>query len=165
MREVNVGAIVQHCSNLRSLSLRGIDRYIPSSPPSTSGPQLLHLEYLRLDTHDLPMYSPPMSNDLAVLLFASPAVVELSMAFLGELTDRVLEQASLFHGFPNLQVLTLKYCHTITKKSIDLLLTLKNPLEVLEINSCRHLKEKHYKAWKFLAQTNNWDLSIDWCDE
>ena len=66
--EVNVGAIVQHCSNLRSLSLRGIDRYIPSSPPSQSGPQLSLLENLRVDACEVELRSPPTSNDLAVLL-------------------------------------------------------------------------------------------------
>ena len=159
--EVNVGAIVQHCSNLQSLLLEGIKMYIPSSPPSTSGPQLACLEFLRVDTVVQPS-SPPTSNDLAVLLHASSELVDLQLIWLNDLTDRVIEQAALFHGFSHLKVLTIEFCHTITKKSVDLLLNLDNPLNRLKIDSCKHLREKHYKKWESLARANHWDLSIDW---
>ena len=53
LQEVNISAIAQHCSNLRSLKLDCIYRYIlPSQPLKPVENRLRHLEYLKMTQYD-----------------------------------------------------------------------------------------------------------------
>ena len=164
MDEVDVGAIVQNCSKLQFLELEKIKSFISSCPSSTLCPQLLHLHYLSIDgcEHDSQYTFPPEPQHLATLLLASPALTVLELEWVDGLTDQIIEEVVICHGFAHLQHFNIRLCPNITSKSIDLLLSLESPLVNIATIQCKHLKKEHSNAWKSLARKNNWEMDISW---
>ena len=159
MTEVDVVAIVKNCPNLRCLSLIDIDRYIPQSSPQSSKLlsqyQPLSLERLEIDDGE-----GLSADDLSILLISSPSLVNLTLNFLDELTDQVIERAAIHHGFAKLQSLNLLDCQKLTKYAIFTILSLESPLTRILVSYNKKLKKKDVKEWKKMILDRNWDLSI-----
>ena len=168
--DVDVSAIAQHCANLRFLTLECNFRYLtPSRPLKPTDNRLRSLECLKVRQSDDDENSiskpPPTIADLLILL-SSPALTTLHFDVFEcdfPLLDEVMEEASRLYGFPNLQELCVGYCQkAFTERSIELLLTLDNPLEEIYFfdGLWTRPKEQLLKKWKSEAKKNNWNLSI-----
>ena len=161
--DANIGAIVQHCPQLRTLNLREVEIYIPADP-SISAQQhtLRYLENLCIEGYDdmRPSETQPKSTDLALLLRSSPALVRLHLHSLDNLSDQVLEQAFRDHHFSNLEVLDIDWCPIVTGNGIDLIVSSENPLKQLKISSCPKLEGSWKTTWESKARENNWDLAM-----
>ena len=159
MGEVDVAAIVKHCSNLRSLTLSD-GHYIQSPQSSPTQYQLLKLESLDF-CQSRSSSEPPTLADLSILLLSAPSLVKLRLqGFDEQLTDQLIKRVVQHHGFPELGKLELQNCDEITKNSIDLLLSLNSPISKLELSKCEQLNQEDVDNWKKMAKKNNWDLKI-----
>ena len=162
--DANIGDIVQHCPNLRTLNLREVENYIPADPSIFAHQHTLpRLENLCVEGYNdmPPSESQPKSIDLALLLRSSPALVRLHLRHLDNLNDQVLEQAFREHNFSNLEHLEIHYCPIVTGNGIDLIVSSENPLKKLEIFLCCLLERSWKTAWEKKARDNNWDLTMD----
>ena len=167
--EVDLPSIVRHCTNLRSLELDDIDQCngTSSSTHLTSVnvgyQQLRYLESLSFSRFDCPPHGEPTAANLSLLLCNCPSLVSVYLSGLNYLTDQVMEQAAIAHGFSQLEDLHVSFCDQITKISVDLLLlTLECPFKKVSFNYCAHLSrnEEFASGWKEKAEENHWDLSI-----
>ena len=163
--KIDADAIVQHCSQLRSLNLSYVNLLYGSKSELTytfCHPLLPNLEvlvlcYVCLD-HD-----PALPIDISALLLSSPALVQLNLCgLMNGSIDRVLEKAALHHGFPHLESFIIQVFEDVNPKTIDLMLTLASPLKQMQFFSCPSLKIAHFAAWQKKVRDNKWDLSIKW---
>ena len=165
VNEVDVAAIIKHCPNLRFLVLACIVRYIQS--PESSNLHLHHqlgnLQLLVVDQS--PMLEAPTSVDISNLLLCSPSIAELIFYGLDNLTDQVIEQAVVFHGFPELNRLQLGSCKNLTKHSINRLLSSNCPIKDISMTSCKKIHKKQVRKWKKMALNKNLDLTFLWMKE
>ena len=157
LNDIDIPSIVRLCSNLRTLKFNSCDGPM-SHQPSTfnvAHPQLLHLNTLEFIGWE------PTSATLSLLLLSCPVVVKLKLFGLIGLTDQVIEWAAN-HGFSKLEELILFECFSITKTSIDLLLTLESPLKCITISRCQHFSEngEYVPGWQKKADEKNWKLLI-----
>ena len=161
--DVNVVAIADHCQKLRSLSLVDVDLF--GSPVANFNsvhrhqlPCLKELIIMHMEWD--PEEASSTSADLSFLLLSSPELITLKFNSLDEVDDQVFERPALHHGFPRLEKLTISWCDNVTERAIDLLLTLKSPLKMMELDSCQLLTEAHCEVWRKQIHDNNWDTSI-----
>ena len=161
LTEVNVAAIAKHCTNLRSLSLRSIDRYTPLAHVQSKRlphqfQSLKHLEMYNDRRHN---NGAPTLTDLSFLI-SSPWLIAIELSGLENLSDQLIERMALFHCF--LKRLSLVDCPNVTPYSIDFLLVSDSPIAEINIKSCAKLLLTDANKWVKLAQESNWDLSIIW---
>ena len=158
LNNVDVAAIVRHCSNLRSLTIFQCN-YGPMSCQPTAGAidQLGKLESLTICQG-----STPTAPTLAFLMRSCPNLVSLDLANLVGLTDQVIQEAIRAHGFSKLEKLRLSGCSQVTSASMDLLFNMDCPFEKVSLDYCSQLKknEAYAAVWKKKALENNWKLSI-----
>ena len=166
LNEVDVAAIVRHCANLQSLTLKEIYQCngSPHRQPSANAVyHLRHLKLLRFIRLECGQSGEPTSATLSLLLRSCPALVKLKLHSLDRLTDQVIREAAIAHGFKKLEDLYLSDCQRISRSSIDLLLfTLSCPFRRVKLNYCFQLnmKKDYVSAWKTKAEENNWNLSM-----
>ena len=167
--EVDVAAIIKHCSNLQSLTLDEIGRITSSShhqqkPPNSNVYQLRHLESLDIcRVEDLSR--DPTTATLCLLLRSCPALIKLYLAGLNGLTDQVFQEAAVEHGFNQLEDLDLSDCPNFTRSSVDMFLfTLNCPFNCISLDYCWQFHtedaEEFVSAWKTKARENNWNFSL-----
>ena len=160
--EFDIDAIVRHCSNLRSLDLWEIKNCnIPPSLKPSAAHQLRHLEFLSI-RHFRESQNEPTSSTLSFLLCSCPALVTIRLVGFKNLTDQVIKEAALAHGFKKLEHLRLSFCPRITKMSIDLFVfTLECPFKMLFLN-CPQLRgnTEPVSNWRKKAQENNWNFDM-----
>ena len=164
--DVDVGAIAQNCSKLRSLKLEKIKRYIPPGRQLKPADNRLccfeHLEMVQFEAKESNLIiRQPAAADFSILL-SCPALVNLSFFNFPGLTDLVVEKAVSANQFPNLKSFRIESCEAISKSSIDLLLTLDNPLSKIVVKRCKRFRKKpQLKKWEDQIEKNNWELRID----
>ena len=155
--EVDVTAIVQHCLSLCTLLLIEIKCYRTPSITSRSENQLRYLEYLALHQ----VKRPQTSLELSLQLLFSPSLVKANLHGLEDLSDQWIEQAAVLHGFPNLKIFYLRHCNAVTKRSIDILLALNNPLRKIIFLNCAHLSNSNRQSeWREMARKKNLEIFI-----
>ena len=166
LKEVDIAAIVRHCSNLRSIFLYEIlqcDGSTDRQPSANAVYQLPHLENLSFFCSHQGSPGEPTSTTLSLLLRSCPSLITLILAGLNCLTDQVIQEAAITHGFRQLKTFNLFLCHNITQSSMDLLLlTLDCPFERISFYGCRQIDQKgdYVSVWREKARENNWDLFV-----
>ena len=159
--EVDISAIAQHCSNLRSLTLDCNFRYLsPTRPLKPAHNRLRSLE--RLEVVQCDEENTPPAADLFILL-SSPALASLNFYQIESAFDQVMEEVARLYRFPNLRELQFTNCgKTSTERSIECLLKLDNPLEKILFRGGWRTKPKKQllKKWEREVKKNNWNLSI-----
>lgn len=143
IEEFNLGATVERCSNLRYLSVSEVWEFTESRRPLKHSvrhlPNLQHLEIKPTDGGPSLDYSREASAaELSLLLASAPALVELELEYLNNLSIKTFEAAILQHGFPQLEILVVKSCPEVTRSVVDLLLKLDNPLSIIDIERYEH---------------------------
>ena len=166
--DVNIAAIVRHCSNLRSLTLDEIEDCNGSSPGSVQKSseviheQLPFLEYFAFSRFNHDPRSGPTAAILSLLFRSCPALVKLDLNHLYFLTDQVIEEAARAHGFPKLEMFSIYLCQNIRETSVDLLLSLESPIKKISIKDCKLVSKdgEYVSNWQDNAEENDWDLSM-----
>ena len=158
LNDVYLDSIVQLCPKLQSFFTFAID-FSPQRQVKPDQYLLHHLEHMGVQVG---RNNTPTSDHLSLLLSSSPSLVTLKLIGLNGLNDRVMETAALSHGFAHLKILEVGNCPNLTYSSIDHLLTLTgSPLNVIHVsNDSDQFSQERIKAWRKLAENNNWDLSI-----
>ena len=153
--EIDICALLQHCSNLRSLHLFQLEFIDPHiSIGNQPKVWLPHLETLAIyEIWEVP------KNVLSLLFRSAPALVSLNLCNVENLTDDLFEEAILLYGFPKLKELFLGCCPNVTERSIDLFLTLDNPLSKITLDCCKKLRDDD--VWDGPIQDKNLDLILD----
>lgn len=180
IKEMNLGAIVEHCSELRCLVIRGVERYIQSGRrPLQPNPQSLrNLELLSIwfkpDFPDLAQsltFSEPSSADLSTLFASAPELLGLRLRGMASLNDRILEQAILQHGFPYLKELDIEACRNVTKEAVGLFLALDGPLLSIQIerhnltDDCDNDEGSDPDpAWGEIIRRKNLHVYVSYCE-
>ena len=159
--EIDVTAIVQHCLSLRTLILKETKQYRTPSITSRSENQLRYLEYLQVYRVQRTRRPPQPSLELSLQLLLSPSLFSVHFGGLEDLTDQWIERAAVLHEFPNLKELHLRNCNAVTKRSIDALLALNNPLRKMIFLNCAHLSSSsRISEWREMARKKNWELVV-----
>ena len=158
LNAINIGVIVEHCSNLRNLSLiyNTCDVSFHSDLIRAKKPVLEKLE--RLNIID-PRLVPIPPQDLLSLL-SSPSLKQLRICRCPSLTDGFLLDAANVHGFQKLESIDLQYCPNVTKSGIDLLMNESNPLSDIGLMFMQGIRQQNVDEWKAMAIRNNWQLEI-----
>lgn len=162
--KVNVLTIAEFCPNLSALVLTDNRCYDATWPKNEELHQmeeitfLQKLEKLHLVCQNQEIFCLPSENLMTLLSSSSLTSVLISSCEF--LTDDVLIKADQIHHFSNLESLHLNYCHSVTRRGIDILMNAKNSLNTIFINRCTELKEKDCRDWIMKKRTENWQLSI-----
>ena len=162
---INIGVIVEHCPNLRLLSLEYNMSYLPSEILSRSNridckePVLKKLEQLTmflLHPRDPNFVTIPTQDLLSLLL--SPSLKKITIECCSSLTDNLLLDAANVHGFQKLECMTLDNCANISKRGIDFFMNESNPLSSILFKSMQGVSQQNVDEWKALAIRNNWQF-------
>lgn len=184
IKELNLGAIVEHCSMLRWFYAYEVGRFTPSRRPPlkpNSRQHLPRLEHLHIqatgmdgDHCRVPISGQPSAADLALLLTSAPAFIDLELEMLDNLKDEVFEQAIIQHGFPKLNRLEVLACPNVTRNVVDLFLELDNPPSLINIEKFQHLHDSPHDEskvadnedpiWKVKVERNNLNVDIHYCE-
>ncbi len=131
---INLLIIAEYCSELRSLFLTNNECYtlpedfhLAETCSHFKKLEIMHLErnsfflmafeaFRDFEHEDL------MSTDMLFLLLSSPFLKNVSIESYTCLTDNLLYDVAKIHGFQNLETLSLRYCSSVTKEAIDILI-------------------------------------------
>ena len=167
IEEIDLAAIVEHCSNLRSLMLIN-NTCIQSSLQSwklAHQNQLLSLQSLCIrhgfaDQDEESKIGALSKTDLSGLLLSSPSLVSLKAVYLDAMTDQLIESAAVHHGFSKLKCVEFNGCKNLTRHAIDTLISLDSPIEEIAFSYNRNLTERDKNRWEKIVFKKNWNLSF-----
>jgi hypothetical protein len=100
------------------------------------------------------------SPEVLHFLFSFPALIEIEIIACEALTDEVLQNAISRNEFKNVMIFNLSFCHYVTKRGIDALMTNRNCVEKLRIKRCNNLTHENVYEWHLQAIKLNWNLNI-----
>jgi hypothetical protein len=100
------------------------------------------------------------SPEILHFLLSFPALKEIEINSCDALTDEFLQSAISCHKFKNVKKFNLSFCHYVTKRGIDALMTNRNCVEEIRIKSCDNLTHENVYEWHLQAKKNNWKFNI-----
>ncbi|XP_046455284.1 uncharacterized protein LOC124202853 isoform X3 [Daphnia pulex] len=175
IRGINIQVIMEHCTGLRSLTLKfhsdcgtfwkeeDTTKKEDKKRIKLDQRVLWQLEKLSLFTgSNGSFYSCPIGSNNLMSLLVTPTLRYISIHDCTTLTDSILEEAEKFHNFRNLEYLELYGCHSVTESSIDLLMNDNNALKQIVLHHCKLFTQDAVDCWKDEINANNWFVSIDY---
>ena len=162
VKDVNIGAIIDLCPKLKSLSLLG--NYYDQSKRCQMERKPLALKNLeKLSVYygrDYYFGEGTISSEDLLSLFSSPSLININIFSCPYLTDHVFERASEIHQFLNLEQLTVYRCKSLTRKGIDVVMNEKTPLNQIRICYCKNITDDDIALLISNASSEEWQLSV-----
>lgn len=110
MDDVNLGTILEHCSNLRELHISFVNRFTQShlrqlKPNKPYLPSLEHVIFWATDCNGgrIGYSGQPPARDLTILLQSTLALANFQFAALDNLSDQIFQEVVVQPGFRNLE--------------------------------------------------------------
>jgi hypothetical protein len=164
---VNIPGIIELCPNVQTLSFWCEHYQTPSSIEHARNtlnnmkqPVLKKLEKLYIsswysDDNDIP-------SEYLLVLLSSASLGFVNIKGCRILTDEILQRAADLHSFRNLEYLSIYFCHSVTKKGVDVFMQEKNPLKHICLLSCRGITGEDYMDWreKSIWIRRNWQFTF-----
>jgi hypothetical protein len=162
VKDVNIGAIIDLCPKLKSLSLQ--ENYYDQSKRCQMERKPLALKNLeKLSVYygrDYYFGEGTISSEDLLSLFSSPSLINIDIFSCPYLTDHVFERASEIHQFLNLEQLTVYRCKSLTRKGIDVVMNEKTPLNQIRICYCKNITDDDIALLISNASSEEWQLSV-----
>uniref|UniRef100_T1IP17 F-box domain-containing protein n=1 Tax=Strigamia maritima TaxID=126957 RepID=T1IP17_STRMM len=158
--QVDVNVIGQCCPCLQHIELLFIAGYeSPESDVCTVRTPFEQLRIIRIvctEEYDIP------GKQLLTLLAHCPNLHDVFLQRCQTLTDSLLNDALNSNTLPNLTLVELEYCNTLTVASVMSLFSLDNPLNSLKMWWCRGITRADYSFLKDLVMQENLDTTVEW---
>ncbi len=158
---VDIWTVVKFCPNLISLSLRNHCQ----SLSALSENEIIQLRnengrgyfrYLKVIQCGF-----SLSNDILFALLSCPLLESVWIGHCDALTDDFLQEVIASGSLKNLKILSLNFCHLVTKQGLDALVMNDNRLERLSFRYCLNITQQNVCDWNEFARCQNWELCID----
>ncbi len=104
------------------------------------------------------------SPQILNFLLSFPVLIEIDIKPCDALTDEFLQSAVSFHKLKNVKNFTLSFCHYVTKRGIDALMTNNNCVKEIRIKCCDNLTHENAYEWHLQAKKENWKFNIHYKD-
>ena len=143
LRTISIGFIIEHCLNLRFLSVKCNQSYLSSERPfsskrlKTETHVLKNLKILEIaDDNSNELFDPISPAQDLFSLLSSPSLKNLSVCS-QTLTDDLLRDAANVHGFQHLEKVYFCRCENVTISGINLFMKEGSILSKIEFMSIR----------------------------
>ncbi|XP_046454988.1 SCF E3 ubiquitin ligase complex F-box protein grrA-like [Daphnia pulex] len=158
---VDIWTVVKFCPNLMSLSLRNHCQSL--SVLSENEIIQLRNEKGRGYFQDLKILGGGfnLSNDILFGLLSCPLLESVWITHCDALTDELLQEVIANGSVKNLKILSLNFCHLVTKQGLDALVMNDNRLEQLSFRHCLNITQQNVCDWNEYARCRNWELRIN----